>query len=168
MTLPPETPPFSEGGPPQSSISPGDYTRELIHEVRNLSTQVALLHTIFVKRKVLYWILGVETFIVACVLVALSLFVANEHSNTQHLINKLVDSCQVRNVQVEATKTYLTRSVKINAEASAYNSELLSRLHIVLTPKEQAEGLRIEQDYIKSLNDYLKAQPTSVPCKNLK
>lgn len=165
MTLPQDPPPFAEGGPPQSQIAPGDHTRELIHEVRNLTTQVALLHTIFVKRTVLYWILGIETFIVASVLVALSIFVAHEHSTQQAFADRSFGSCQVRNAQIDATRTYLQRQLDLQQQSQGITASFLTKLHVQFSPAEQQEIVNLTIQSQKALRDYFVAQPKDVVCK---
>jgi hypothetical protein len=154
--------------PKKTASGSEDAYRELIHEVRNLSAAVALLHTIFVKRTVLYWLLGIETALVVVALTVAGIFIGIEHSNTNDLVNKLTDTCMVRNQQTDATKNYLASTVRIQAEAQHLNAVLLGKLSVHFSPAESAEAAKIQTDYLRTLNAYFKAQPADIPCKTFR
>lgn len=163
-----EPPTTGASTPPPKKAAPSEDYRELIQEVRNLSVAVSLLHTIFVKRRVLYTILGIETAVVVIALIVMGVFIGLENAHQNSLVNKSTESCKVRNAQTDATKTYLARTVAIQQESQALNAKFLTGLNLHLSKADLAEAHKIQADYTKALNDYFHAQPQDIVCGKLK
>lgn len=155
---PPMTTPFSDGGPPQSQVAPGDSYRELIHEVRNLTTQVSLLHTIFVRRKILYTFLGIELAVIAAVVAVLFVLVNTTNSHESALVAKIIGSCDNRNQQSLGTDRLIQDQLKINQE------ELNHLPKAQITPFVR----HIETEFVTSLNRWKDSQPAPVKCSEFK
>lgn len=144
-----------------------DAYRELIHEVRNLAAAVALLHTIFVKRTVLYWALGIETAIVAVALTVGGIFIAIENGHQNNLVDKAVGSCSIRNQQVDATKSFLTQEFIIQKESALLTAAYFKRLSVHLSPTETALAMKIQGDQNAALAKWYKDQPRDVDCTKI-
>jgi hypothetical protein len=93
--LPPLPIPYSEGGPPQSHIAPGDSQRELIHEVRNLAQGVILLRRVLSRRS--RWAIWAAVAFAVTVVVTLTTFgyLLHEFRTASY------DNCLLRNQQQE-------------------------------------------------------------------
>lgn len=154
--------------PKKASSGSEDQYRELIHEVRNLAAAVALLHTIFVKRTVLYWMLGIETVVVAVALIVGGIFIGVENAHQNALVDKTVGSCDVRNQQTDATRLYLQRQVALSNESQAITAVFLSQLHLHFTPAQQKQIAKITLEQRQNLNDYLRSQPKDIDCSKYK
>jgi len=155
---------------PPSNGSNGDASlhRELITEVKNLNAQVGQLHTVFVKRKVLYIILGIESFIVVAALVAFGILLGIDHSNQNSFINKSFGTCQTRNAQNQATRTYLQRQLTLQQESQGITAAFLSQLNVHFTPAQQKQIVQLTLESQKALHDYFVSQPKPIDCGKLK
>lgn len=162
MSTPRKTPSQPKGlTPEQAAVQHG----ELISEVRVLTREVGRLHNIFVRRTVLWWVLGIETVVVVLALVAVFILSAVNHSNTQHLVSRFQESCKVRNAQINGTRRYITDNQNIQADSQKVTAELLGQLHITITPQEAKSFASIQKRYTDALKRYQKSQPKSIPCK---
>lgn len=151
--------------PKQTPVTtPEDPYRDLIHEVRNLSAAVSMLHLIFVKRKLLYVLLGIETAIVAVALIVMGVFIGVENAHQNHLVAKTVDSCKVRNAQIDATKLFLKREFGIQAQSAVLTASYLKGLHLTQTPQQAKLAKQIADAQNKALHDWYAQQPTDVNC----
>lgn len=129
---------------------------ELVTEVRALTYQVRDLHNIFVRRTVLWWVLGVETILVVVAIVAIFMLSIGNHRNTQTVVNRLVDSCQVRNQQVLGTNHFITRIEALQTEAYKH-----------IPPQFQTKEQRhLEHEYTKALKEWKRSQPKPFNCTN--
>ena len=137
---------------------------ELITEVRALSIAVSGLHAVFVKRKVLFWAIGILAGLVLILGAAGGVLVYSQHRDVTHLVTRLQDSCQTRNKQANGTQRFLTREQKIQDDSQAFSAQILSQLHLTFTP----EQLKLQKDLAnrqtQALADWKKSQPKTVSC----
>lgn len=152
---------------PKPTNGPDDSYRELIHEVRNLSAAVAMLHTIFVKRTLLYWLLGIETALVVIALTMGGIFISIENNNQNKLVDKSIGSCAVRNAQTNSTRTFLERENTIQRESGIIDAVIFSQLHLHLTSQQQALLDRINKEQAQALQDWHDSQPPNVNCAKI-
>lgn len=138
---------------------------ELITEIRALALQVRNLHSIFVKRTVLWWVLGIETVIVVACLIGLFAFASINHNDTSKIIAHAEDSCRVRNAQIDGTKQFITDTQKLQNEAQSINSHLLAQLGVRLSPHDQKLANSIQKKYTRVLKRYKDSQPAPLQCK---
>lgn len=157
-------PPLPAEGESQSQVAPGREDRELLHEVRNLQQAVLLLHNIFVKRKVLYRAIAAEVVVVVLLIATLVTLTVIQHRHDSHLTKRLLETCQVRNAQVDATRNYLADTVALQNEAQRLNAKILAGVHVRLSPADQKEYVAIQQRYAATLHRYFVAQPADFPC----
>lgn len=143
---------------------------ELVVEVRALTAAVAQLHTIFVKRRVLFWCIGIlSTLVLGLATVAYLNHrdVITQHRDVGRMITKLTDNCRTRNRQVEGTQTFLAREQRIQDESQQVSAQILSQLHLSFTPAQVQEQEDLARRAIQALQDWQASQPRAVSC-NLK
>lgn len=138
---------------------------ELITEVRALAIAVNELHLVFVKRKVLFWAIGILTGLVIICVGGLSYLSWSHQNQVNRLITKLAASCQVRNDQVAGTNHFIRGNVKLQDQSAKLNAVIFAQLHLTLTPAQQAQFKKLSGAERKLLTKWETSQPGPVRCK---
>lgn len=137
---------------------------ELVTEVRALRISVRDLHTIFVKRTVLYWCIGVLS---ATLLLVTGAGVYEWHAGNvrnDRQVDKLVQSCHSRNRTASGTNRFIRGNVALQDQSAKITGEILAQLPLHLTPAQELQFTKITAEEKTLLTQWEKTQPGPVPC----
>jgi hypothetical protein len=137
---------------------------ELITEVRSLTYAVSQLHLVFVKRRVLFWCIGILAGLVLVLGGGGGALIWTQHNDVKHLVTKLVDGCQVRNKQAAGTAQFIRGNVKLQDESAKINGEILAQLNLHFTPEQAKEFAKLAGEEKRLLNHWKKTQPGPIHC----